>query len=462
VDPLCEQVRSVVQAHLQAKKPRLLVAVSGGLDSMVLLHVLHRLSEALPLEMAVAHFDHQLRGRASARDAEFVRRSAQKLGLRVFLGSGDVRARAASCGVSIEMAARDLRYAFLAQVAAEEGLPEVVTAHHADDQVELFFIRLLRGAGGDGLSGMSVSSSFPERPKLRLFRPLLGCYRRDLVAWGRSQRVKFREDRSNRSPIFLRNRIRHQLIPTLHAVQGEDPTPNLLRSMELIEAETASVTESARAWLGKPPGRATDFPRLDVALQRQVIRLQLLEQHESVTYTLVESLRREPGQVITAPGGTRWQRATDGRISRVQVSPSLDFRPSEACVRIAGKQGAIVFAERNLEWELRSRLSLAWIRRSKPGVEVFDADLVGSEICLRHWRPGDRFRPLGLRASSKLQDLFINAKIPAAERRQRLVAESVTASELFWVEGLRVSHTFQVTAGTRRFLVWRWDTLERG
>lgn len=454
MDPLCQQVRSVVLDHLQAKKPRLLVAVSGGLDSMVLLHVLRRLSETLPLEMGIAHFDHQLRGRASARDAAFVRESAEKLGLPVFLGAGDVRDHSRSLGISLEMAARKLRYAFLSQIALSEGFRTVATAHHANDQVELFFIRLLRGAGGDGFSGMPVVGGFPGNPRLRLIRPMLGVSRRELEAWGKEHQVKFREDGSNQSRDILRNRVRHELLPVLASVNGSDPAPNILRSMELVGAETEFVEGRARDWL-----EASDrvpFDRLSVAIQRQVVRIQLLAQGEPITYRLVESLRCAPGDIFTSPVGVRWTRSVDGRVTIVADPQNLDFLLNEIPLSLVEKKGAVVFAGRKIEWEIRSRLSEAWIRRGKPGVEVFDAAKVGSEARLRHWHPGDRFQPLGLRSASKLQDLFVNQKVPVGERRHRVICQSISGSQIFWVEGLRVSDAFKVGDTTRRFLVWKW------
>ena len=165
---------------------KILVAVSGGADSMVLLHALHALAPLKRWQLRVAHFNHQLRGRASDADEKLVLRAAAKLKLPVVVGRADVKAAAREKRLSIEMAARRLRHEFLSQAARRQGIATIALAHHADDQVELFFLRLLRGTGGEGVAGMKWHSpSFVDK-KIALVRPLLDCSKEALLEFDAS------------------------------------------------------------------------------------------------------------------------------------------------------------------------------------------------------------------------------------------------------------------------------------
>src|SRR5262245_31021571 len=182
---------------------------------MVLLDVLRELAPRARWTLAVAHLNHRLRGRSSDADGRLVRKKAKELNLRCFVEAADVRKLAVDDGISIEMAARRLRHEFLARVAREQGIQTIALAHHADDQVELFFLRLLRGTGSEGLGAMKWSNPSPEDSTVKLVRPLLGCSKMDLRRLASERKIPFREDASNTAQDIMRNRIRHDLLPLL-------------------------------------------------------------------------------------------------------------------------------------------------------------------------------------------------------------------------------------------------------
>lgn len=290
-----------------------LVAVSGGLDSVVLLDVLHRLSPRHGWRLVIGHFNHRLRGRESAGDERFVRSLARKLGWPYVAGRDDVRRRAAAGGVSIEMAAREARHAFLVAAARTHRARFVALAHHADDQVELVLLRLLRGAGSDGLGGMKWSGPAPGRRGVRLIRPLLGQSKSALRQYARSWSLHHREDASNRSLDILRNRVRRRLIPLLRREFQPGLTDVILREAELLGAESDHLEAEARAWLtaGDRP-----FPALSVALQRRVLVEQLVRMGLDPRFEKVEALRRKEGSAVVFGGGARLLRDAAGRVRR--------------------------------------------------------------------------------------------------------------------------------------------------
>lgn len=449
---LDHQVEEAVSRHsLLRTGQSVLVAVSGGLDSMVLLHVLHRLAAAQRWRLAVAHFNHGLRGRASDADERLVRQTADKLGLPFFGECAKVKDHARQAGVSVEMAARQLRHEFLAATARAQRIRTIALAHQADDQVELFFLRLLRGAGSAGLAGMKPRSPSPADRRCTLIRPLLKVPKATLYQYARQEHFAFREDASNQSRDFLRNRVRRELLPRLE--RDYQPALRLVvgRQMEVLRAESEYLDQLARDWLAAPALGA--FDRLPVALQRRVVQRQLIAQGLEPDYELIECLRKAEQLVMAGPGLQLW-RESDGRVKRRRWEPG-SFRTEECSVRLGSAGGEAAFAGVRFRWRFSGQRST---RRpvGKAGNEWFDADRVGDVVVLRHWRPGDRVQPIGLGAAAKLQDLFTNAKIPR-ERRRQLVVATTADGRIWWVEGLRMAEDFKLRAGTRRRLHWQFS-----
>lgn len=448
---LLERVEQTIRARrLFRRGEKILVAVSGGLDSVVLLHLLHALAARHRWSLTVAHFNHRLRARAAEADERFVRRLAKRLKLPCVVGRADVRARAAAQGVSIEMAARELRHRFLARAARRRGIRAVALAHHADDQVELFFLRLLRGAGPEGLSGMKWRAPSPADSTVQLVRPLLEVRRAELEQFAKDQRLRFRQDASNVELDILRNRIRHELLPLLRRRYQPALDRAVLRLMELIAKESELVAALTRA--SERRARTRPFNKLPVALQRRRLRAGLERLGLRADFNLVERLREHLGREVSAREGKTLVANETGELIESPAS-SLRFDRNEQVLELRGRAGECCFDGVRIGWRF-VRPARAMLRPRK-GREVFDAQKIGGRIVLRHWRPGDRYQPIGMRAAVKLQDWFTNRKIPAAQRRELLVG-TTAEGEIFWIEGERIGERFKVTAGTRRALLWRW------
>src|ERR1035437_3208657 len=216
---------------------------------MTLLHALHELSSRHRWKLTVAHFNHQLRGRSSDADGKLVRQTAAAMRLPFAAGRANVKEFAKKTKLSVEMAARKLRHDFFARMAKERKIRVVAPAHHADDQVELFFLRVLRGAGGEGLAGMKWRSPSPVDSKIMLVRPLLDATKAELRGFARGSKIPFREDATNASLDLPRNRVRNELLPLLQRRYQPALTKTVLRLMEIVGAESDLVGEAARQWL---------------------------------------------------------------------------------------------------------------------------------------------------------------------------------------------------------------------
>ena len=247
-----EPIRQAISEFSRFRSPgdRYLVGVSGGKDSVVLLHLL---LEAGFEDLVICHLNHGLRGRAAGHDAAFVRRLAEKHGLTAEIGKADVSHLSEQAGISLEEAGRRARHVHFAHCANRRNCTEVILGHHADDQVETILINL--GRGTSGLRGMQTeseivvggpSSGQAKGIQLRILRPLLEIWRSEIDEFAESEKIKFREDASNTDPAFLRNRVRHELIPSLNEIFDRDVRAALLRGTTVAADEDVFLTESAR------------------------------------------------------------------------------------------------------------------------------------------------------------------------------------------------------------------------
>jgi tRNA(Ile)-lysidine synthase len=447
VTDLFQRIENSIQNRKLLKRgQKILVAVSGGLDSMVLLHALERLSARHKWKIAVAHFNHQLRGRASDADEKLVRKTTAEMKLPFAVERADVKQFAQKSKLSIEMAARKLRHEFFARAARKHKVKTIALAHHADDQVELFFLRLLRGAGGEGLAGMKWQSPSLAYRKILLVRPLLGLNKEELLQFARENKIRFRDDATNFSSDFLRNRIRNELLPLLRKNYQPGLDKIILRLMEIVGAESDFVGAGAAI-------QKNNFENSPPAIQRRILQSQLAELGVVADFELVEELRKSAGKFVSVGSGLSIFRDAGGNL-KLREQQSAEFNANKLEMNLSGKAGDVNFEDVKFNWSFASGS-----RGRSPhqiGREFFDADKIGGKIILRHWRAGDRFQPIGLKSAAKLQDLFTNAKIPR-ERRRNLILAATLAGEIFWVEGLRISENFKLTPQTKRQLILDWQ-----
>jgi len=366
----------------EALPARFLIGVSGGPDSVALLDGLVRLG----YRPHICHLNHKLRGAASDGDAKFVRQLAGKYGLPVTIKAQRVAADEDAC--------RRSRLAFFERVAVKTGTTTLALAHTADDQVETFLLRLFRGAGKDGLAGI-----WPERQlgKLRVIRPLLEVTREEVLKYLNAQGLHWREDASNADRRFLRNRVRHELLPLLERDYNPGIRAALRRTAEILRAEAEADPAAA---------------------ERRAVR--------AMSFAQVEALRKlARKEAVPLPVAGKWKLMVPGKTVIEELGIRLYV-------------GATFLSRED---------DLGRDKNVAPTEEMFDADTLGDGLFVRTWRAGDRFQPLGMTGEKKLQDFFVDEKVPRRERG-RVPLVCAADGQIAWVVGYRIAEPFKVTEQT--------------
>jgi len=476
VPTLLDHVRAVIEKQqLFAHDTRIIVGVSGGPDSLVLLHCLRALRNDFNLHLHVAHLNHQLRGEESQADAEFVAALAQEWKLPASIEARDVQAFAEKQRLSLEEAARRVRYAFLAEVAWREGASTIAVGHHRDDQVETILMHFLRGTGLAGLRGMKYKTEMKgiafgippdvEQPPLYLVRPLLDVTRLEIDEYARAHYLSPRIDRSNFEPIFFRNRLRYNIIPFLETVN-----PNLAQVLyrtaqtiaddyDLIDSIVkAEMSKLARRDQGTIVFKREAWNALHPALQRGTLRaaIQALRgEMRDIGWAPIEEARRialekNAGAEATLPGGlilvVSYNELFIAEATQGVPLPDLPLLHTDM---VPLPPNGIVELPHS-DWIVETRVSHHRPEITDRWSAVFDFAMCRGERYLRRRRPGDRFQPAGMQGHSRsLHDFLIDEKVQRAVRAQLPIL--VVGDRIVWVCGLREDDRARVTPLTREF-----------
>ncbi|HEV2458559.1 MAG TPA: tRNA lysidine(34) synthetase TilS [Ktedonobacterales bacterium] len=500
--PIRERVeRAVAQAvsrhALWPPGTALVAAVSGGADSLCLLGVLLALQERrhplAPKSIVVAHVDHGLRGAEGERDAAWVANFATSRGLTCVVERADVVGLAREQHRSLEDAARRVRYAFLRRVAHETAAERICTGHTLDDQAETLVLHWLRGSGLSGLAGMQPLAG-------DIARPLLDLTHADALAYCAARGWQPCEDPTNADRRFLRNRVRHELLPLLETYNPQLRETLARNARLLAEDDRYLETQTEAAWDGAVQedsgiriaiGLAT-LRAMPPALRHRLLRRaasRLGGEASGLEASHVEALDRliasgRTGARLNAPGGLRFRLTYGALVCELPGVAHSEFEPEARteAVRLT-VPGAVELPE--IGWRVR-----AWLSDGPPGLgdgvgdaanpeqprlpaaewagtladthrsetrAYLDAEAAGGNLWVRTWRPGDRFRPLGMAHEKKLQDYFADAKVPAEMRRR--VPLVTNGERIVWVAGHRVDDRAKLTPATRTILVLQLEPL---
>jgi tRNA(Ile)-lysidine synthase len=482
-ESLEQRVLRYIKEHRLVSKQPLVVAVSGGQDSVCLLYVLARLQKELALKLHIAHLNHQLRGEESDADARYVSELARKLNLPATIEKRNVKAYRARHRLSLEEAAREVRYTFLAQVAKSIGADRAAVGHTADDHIETILMHLIRGTGTRGLRGLQSSSRWQSKSEsLIVVRPLLEVSRQETAEYCRRHKLQPRIDVTNLSLSPLRNRIRLQLLPLLESYNPK-VCEALLRTGRIAADDIAFLDrETARIWdkIAQQQDNVVildkaKFLKLPSTLKRYILLASIekivgsimdIEMHH--IEEIMDALTKPAGKSLNLPRGLIFAIEYD----KYLISPEpgvlvpLPVLKGEFQLNVHGEtaipgwrieatilKGKYEGAKplQNLNFSLSSQGEGDKV--SEVGqfyTACLDFDKTGSNITIRSRLTADRFQPLGMSETKKLGEFMIDAKIPRAWRQR--VPIVCSPRQILWVVGYRIDDRVKVTDTTQRVL----------
>jgi tRNA(Ile)-lysidine synthase len=459
------EVLSFIRRHkLLAAGDGVLIAVSGGPDSVALLHVLDGIREQLNLRLEVAHLQHGIRGAQAAEDARFVGCLAEKLALPFHAKELNLpRIQSEAGSGNLEELAREERYKFFTAVAVERGLGKIATAHTQDDQAETILMWLLRGSGMKGLGGMATvrrlsPAEAGAAKEIVVIRPFMEISKGGILGYLAKRQIPYRQDATNSDPSLLRNWIRHELLPVMKGKAGVHLPARLARQAELLRDENDYMEEAARSDLQAISSgdglRRQELLHRHPAMQRRILRLWVAQARgnlRAIDYLHVESMlnviRNGPPQGrFSIPGG--WELVTEYDIVKLErrcrgEKTGLYHYSYELRIGIpldVAEAGMAIMSE-------YSAPPLAAVPETLTEA-VFDAAALPDTLTVRNFRHGDRLRPLGLAGHKKVKDLFIEKKVPRSLRARLPLL--VGDGDILWVPGYGRSNLATISAQTTK------------
>lgn len=432
-----------------------LVAVSGGPDSVAMLHALHTRRDEFGITLHIAHLNHCIRGEASDMDEEFVRALAGEWGIPATVERVDVPALRRALRAGEEEAARKARHDFLRRTAERVGAAKVALGHTSDDRAESVLMNVIRGTGIDGLGSIRpVSGS--------LVRPLIDTCRSEVEEYVRENRLPFRVDESNTDTTYTRNRIRHELIPLLERDYNPRVKAALIRLADIADSASGFIESAAQSARDRVALRgaidAHMLSELFDALRYQVIRNEIGSMKGDLCDVAFEQVQRivealETGEdfTITLPSGILYavRRGNEFCVTRKVASPEVE--PFDIPLAVPGRT-VVPRAGLAIEATIIDSPKPA---RTPPDTVLIPTDAIAGTLRVRNLRPGDRIIPFGMSGAKKLQDVFVDRKIPRAERA--LSAVVVDDDRILWVIGVVASEATRVIQDTRKAVELRTE-----
>ncbi len=432
--------RYIDENNLVTHDDRILLTVSGGVDSMVMLSLFVRCGYAV----GVAHCNFQLRGAESDEDELLVRDEAARYGVPWYNRRFETAAEMERTGESMEMAARRLRYAWFDELSHAEGYTAVAIAHHADDSIETFFINLLRGTGLRGLTGISTQVG-------KVVRPLLFASRREILEYAAANHIPYREDSSNRSTKYLRNKIRLGLIPRIREINPKFTSLMCRNLARLTDAQlfiNHGIERIRETAVTSSEGIDTiHLDRIDPAFPQ-----------EFVIYELLNSAYGFKGDVIDALCRTLAQGATGRRFyardhvavpdrGRILVAP---IAPDDECLTTVEKGAPRSYCGNAVLYYEYCDIDTIKNFGVPEQIAQVDADRLQFPLTLRRWREGDWFIPFGMTGRKKVSDFLIDAKVSLPEKQRQFVL--LSGEEIVWLVGRRIDDRYRLTSETENVL----------
>lgn len=445
-----EVAKTIVQEKLIGNNDRVLLGISGGIDSTTLLFILLEIQKTISFELGLAHINHMLRGKESERDERFVKKLAGKLHLPLYIKRVDIKKIAVEKGLSLQHAGREARYHFFNEVITEYGYNKIAIAHNLDDQIETMLLRALKGTGLRGLSAIPIKRD-------AIIRPFLNTYRADITEYAGQHAISFVEDSSNNKIVYERNFLRKEIFPIMEKLNPlfKEKLFFLLKDLTYIDhlfekKSNAFLKKHQRNKEGDISLDIVSLNKIDDETKFRVIS-NIITSLEPAFIPLREHFRqiknilsaKKPNLVATLPHGIKIKKIYDHVLFTKKPLPS----PIQETFSLS--MGKNVLQPFSLDLHLSQPRKIVKVFSKNKNIALFDSEKLGN-LTIRTFMNGDRFMPLGMKDKMKLKDFFISSKIPKEERRT--IPLLLSDNDIIWVIGLRIDEAFKITKDTKKVL----------
>ena len=428
----------ISEENLFLKDDKILVAISGGIDSVALCHLMHDAEYSF----GIAHCNFQLRGDESDGDEKFVKQLAKDFGVNFHVKKFETKKHSEENNISIQMAARELRYSWFEDIREKNKYHSVAVAHHLDDETETFFINLVRGTGIAGLHGIKPKTG-------NIIRPLLFTNRTEIEKYINKKKIKFREDSSNSSDKYLRNKIRHQLIPLLKEMNPDikDSLSSTIARIGKIENIFNEVVENEKR---KIITKEESLIKLDIKAilklnEKEIYLYEFLKPYGfngDMISKIVSSLKAESGKIFLS--------------SSHKLVKDRDYLLITSLDNTAKQEDYKITAESTLiTVPLKIKFSVSNIDKdfkipNNKNIATLDYDKLNFPLTMRTWEAGDFFYPIGMKGKKKLSDFFTDIKLSLFEKDNTWIL--CNGSEIAWIVGQRIDERYKVTEETKKII----------
>lgn len=439
------------------KKDKVLVALSGGPDSICLLHILYSLKDDMKLEIGAAHINHMLRGDDALEDEIYVKEFCEKLGIPCYIDRIDIDRISKEKGISHEMAGREERYKFFEEIKSSKGYNKIAIAHNANDQAETVIMRMMRGAGLEGLCGIRV-----ERDN-KFIRPILCLNRKEIESYCKLNNLNARIDKTNLEKIYSRNKVRLDILPYMKKNFNKDIIDTINRMATLLQKDNEFIENKANEAYEKNCTEKNgdlvicrELFSLEEALITRVIKKAFIVYSKKYTnfemkhiYEVIELSKIGTNKKVDLPNEIFAENIYGNIYLKKRLNVDINKNNQIYLSRDALEGLSAEFGEYNVRFKIitnKNNLEFS----DNVLIKYFDYDKIKEGLYIRTRKDGDKIKPLGMKGSKKLKDIFINMKVP---RENRLTVPIVCFdNEISWVVGYKVSEDFKITKETKNII----------
>jgi tRNA(Ile)-lysidine synthase len=429
-------LHQLAKNHLFEPNQKVLLALSGGIDSMVLLH----LFEKSGFDYGIVHCNFQLRGDESDGDEEFVKRQVLIHGVQSFFQTFDTEEYAKMNGISIEMAARDLRYEYFEKTRVENNYDYIATAHHSDDLIETFFLNLSRKTGIKGLTGIKEKSG-------KIIRPLLFANRDEIETFAAKNYIEFREDSSNNEVVFQRNFLRHKILPLFFELNPSFKR-NVLASIENLKDAENVYSGFFKSEKSKVEKIATDSLIIDIEKIQKSVYPKLLLFEILSDFAFNQNVVEEVFQCLDSDSGKQFFSKTHRLVKdREKLFVSAIVENGNKIYYIEADDIELF---QPFDMNIEKYTGADFKIRKEKNIACLDLENLQYPLLIRKWQQGDYFQPLGMTGFKKVSDFFIDEKIPLHQKEKTWLLCS--GEKIVWIMGQRIDNRFKITSKTKNVL----------